>query len=108
MAKRTKTRSRQTYTVPSAVRMLSFISVILLGIGVVIGVIFSWISPLASVGAWIKSIAMTIGIIVLCWYSFYEARTYGYKSAWFIVWLVAVVVIVVFCVLGLVPAWQKI
>ena len=107
MAKRTKTKSRQTYTVPSIVRALSFISVILLGIGVVIGVIFGWIDGLAGIGGWIKSIAMTIGIIVLCWYSFYEARTYGYKSAWFIVWLVAVIVIVVFCILGLVPAWQK-
>ena len=107
MAKRTKTKTQTVYTVPKLVRTLSFISVILLGIGVVIGVIFSWISPLAALGGWIKSIAMTIGIIVLCWYSFYEARTYGYNSPWFIIWVVAVIVIVVFCILGLVPAWQK-
>ena len=105
MAKRTKTKTQHTYTVPKLVRTLSFISVLLLGLGVVIGVIFGWIPSLAGVGGWIKSIAMTIGIIVLCWYSFYEARTYGYKSTWFIVWLVAVIVIVVFCILGLVP-WK--
>ena len=101
MAKKTKTRHTYTYSVPKACRVLSFISVMLMGLGIAIGVVFGFFDALAAVGNYIKSIAIAIGLVGLCWISYYEARVHGQK--WFIAWVVAVVLIVVFYILGITP-----
>lgn len=97
-----KTRTTREYTVPRIVKQLSFIAVLLMGLGIAIGVAFGWIhsATINNVGAWIKHIAIAIGLIALCMYSYYEARNHG--MSWFILWVVAVVLIVVFYILGIV------
>ena len=103
MAKKTKTTTKRTYvyTVPKACRILSYVSVLLMGLGIAIGVVFGFFTPLASVGAWIKNIAIAIGLIGICWISYYEARSKN--RTWFTLWAVAVVLIIVFYILGVTP-----
>ncbi|MDE6398627.1 MAG: hypothetical protein K2L51_04840 [Clostridiales bacterium] len=103
---RTTTQTR-VYTVPKICKVLSFIAVMLMGLGIAIGVVLGFIESCASIGNWIKSIAIAIGLIALCWYSYYEARLHG--RTWFALWVVAVVLIVVFYILGLTPVvhWNK-
>lgn len=98
--KKRTTQTTRTYSVPSIVKALAYVSVMLMGLGIAIGVVFSWFPSLASAGNYIKSIATTIGLIVLCWYSYYYARSSG--RTWFTLWVVAVVLIVVFQILGIV------
>ena len=97
--KKTTTTTTREYTVPRIVKQLSFVAVLFMGLGIAIGVVFGWIDALASVGGWIKSIAIAIGLIALCLYSYYEARRHG--TTWFVLWIVAVVLIVVFYILGM-------
>ncbi len=99
--KRTKSTTTRTYTVPKLVKILSFVSVMLMGLGITIGVVLGFFDSFAAIGAWIKNIALAIGLIALCWYSYYEARLHG--RTWFTLWIVAVVLIVVFYILGLTP-----
>ncbi len=96
--RRTRTR---TYSIPRILKMLSFVSVMLLALAIAIGVVLGWFPKVAAIGGWIKNIALLIGVIVLCWYSFYDAVTRS--RTWFILWIVAVVLIVVFYILGLAP-----
>lgn len=96
--RRTRTH---TYTIPHVLRMLSYVSVLLLGLAIALGVVLGWFPGVAQVGGWIKNIALLIGVIVLCWYSYYDAVTRS--RAWFIVWIIAVVLVVVFYILGLAP-----
>ncbi len=103
-SKKSTTKTTRTYSVPYLVKILSFVSVMLMGFGIAIGVVFSWFGALASVGQCIKSIATTIGLIALCWYSYYYARYRG--RTWFTLWVVAVVLIVVFQILGIVNIWH--
>lgn len=97
-----KTRSTREYTVPRIVKQLSFVAVLLMGLGIAIGVAFGWIhsATINNIGGWIKNIAIAIGLIALCMYSYYEARSHS--ITWFALWIVAVVLIVVFYVLGIV------
>ncbi|MCI8459136.1 MAG: hypothetical protein HFE46_05680 [Clostridia bacterium] len=109
--KRTKTTRTTTqtrvYTVPKICKVLSFVAVMLMGLGIAIGVVLGFIEQCAAIGNWIKNIAIGIGLIALCWYSYYEARLHG--RTWFTLWVIAVVLIVVFYVLGLTPIvfWNK-
>ncbi len=98
----TKTTTTRTYTVPKICKVLSFVAVMLMGLGIAIGVALGWLksSTINNIGAWIKNIAIAIGMIALCWYSYYEARLHG--TTWFALWIVAVVLIIVFYVLGIV------
>ncbi len=105
MARKTRTTTTTTtreYTVPRIVRQLSFVAVLLMGLGIAIGVALGWLksSTVNNIGAWIKNIAIAIGLIALCLYSFYEARRRS--MTWFALWVVAVVLIVVFYILGMV------
>lgn len=95
MARRTRTRG-------SWLALFSFIAVMLMGLGIAIGVILgNWVSGAASVGNWIKNIAIAIGLLVPMFYSFYEARRQG--TVWFVLWVIAVILIIVFYILGIVP-----
>ena len=95
----TRRTSTHTYSIPRMLRMLSFVSVMLLGLAITISAILGWIGTAAKIAGYIREIALLIGIIVLCWYSYYDAvtRTRG----WFIAWVIAVVLIVVFYILGM-------
>ena len=100
MAKKTtKTKRTYTYTIPKACRIISFVAVLLMGLGIAIGVALGFINGAAGAGEWIKNVAIAIGLIGLCWISYYEARLHG--RTWLILWVVAVVLIVVFYILGL-------
>lgn len=97
---RTTTQTR-VYTVPKICKVLSFVAVMLMGLGIAIGVTLGFIESCAHIGNWIKGIATTIGLLAICWYSYYEARLHG--RTWFVLWIVAVVLIVVFQILGFTP-----
>ena len=101
MARKTRTTQTRVYTVPKLCRVLSFIAVMLMGLGITIGVVLGFFDSCARIGNMIRGIATTIGLIALCWYSYYEARLHG--RTWFALWGVAVVLIVVFQILGLTP-----
>lgn len=100
----TRTGTTRTYSVPYALRTMAYVSVMILALGIVVGVVLGWIdgavkTNLAAVSGWIKNIALLIGVIVLCCYSYFDAVTRN--RTWFILWIVAVVLIVVFYILGL-------
>ena len=102
MSKQTKkTTQTRVYTVPKLCKVLSFVAVMLMGLGIAIGVVLGFFEPFAAIGNWIKNIAIAIGMIALCWYSYYEARLHG--QTWFILWIIAVILVVVFYVLGVTP-----
>ena len=105
--KSNKTTQTRVYTVPKICKVLSFIAVMIMGLGIAIGVVLGFFDACAQFGYWLKSIATTIGLIALCWYSYYEARLHG--KTWFTLWIVAVVLIVVFSILGFTPwvPWNK-
>lgn len=97
MAKRTT----RTYSVPSIVRTLSFVAVMIAGLGIAIGVVLgNWVPGAAAIGGWIKNIAVAIGLLALCWYSYYHARTCS--TVWFVLWIIATILVIVFMVLGMV------
>ena len=97
MATRRTSRRTYTYSIPSFLRTLSYVVVLLLALAITIGAILGWWKEFAQIAGYIKGIAMTIGLIVLCWYSYYDARTRN--STWFIIWVVAVVIVIVFQIL---------
>lgn len=101
MAKKTKTRTTYTRSAGSWLSVFSYIAVMLLGLGITISVVFGWINnaTINGVAAWIKHIAIAIALIVPLFYSYYEARRHG--TTWFILWIVAVILVVVFYVLGI-------
>ncbi len=92
-----RTRRTYTYTIPGFLRTLSYIVVLLLALGITIGAVLGWCG-FGGIANYIKGIAMTIGLIVLCWYSYFDARMRN--RTWFIIWVVAVVIVVVFQILG--------
>lgn len=98
--RKTTTTTTRTYTVSHVCRILSLVAVLIMGLGIAIGVVFGWIDALAAVGARIKEIAIAIGLIAICWYSYYEARTRG--TTWLTLWLVAVILIGVFYIAGII------
>ena len=93
-------RTTRTYSIPHILRVLSYVTVLLLALGIALSVVLVWIPGAPAMGGWIKNIALLIGITVLCWYSYYDARTRS--NTWFIVWIVAVVVIIVFYIIGMI------
>ena len=82
-----RTRRTYTYTIPGFLRTLSYIVVLMIALAIAIGAVLGWWKEFAAIAGYIKGIAMTIGLIVLCWYSYYDARMRN--RTWFIVWVVA-------------------
>lgn len=100
MSRRTTT-SRST---PGWLKLFSFIAVMLLGLALVISVVLGkWIhvSGAVSVAKWIEKIAIAIALVVPLFLSYYEAR-YNKSQVWFILWIIAVILIVVFYILAIV------
>ncbi|MCI9518549.1 MAG: hypothetical protein HFK08_04735 [Clostridia bacterium] len=93
-----RTRRTYTYTIPGFLRTLSYIVVLMIALAIAIGAVLGWWKEFAAIAGYIKGIAMTIGLIVLCWYSYYDARMRN--RTWFIVWVVAVIIVIVFQILG--------
>ncbi len=93
-----RTRRTYTYSIPGFLRTLSYVVVLLIALAITIGAVLGWWSAFAAIAGYIKGIAMTIGLIVLCWYSYYDARMRN--RTWFIIWVVAVIIVIVFQILG--------
>lgn len=96
------TRRSTVRTEAGWLRMFAFISVMLMGLGIAVGVVLGKINGnFIGVGNWIKNIAIAIGLIVPLFYSYYEARRHS--VVWFVLWIIAVILIVVFYIWGLLP-----
>ena len=97
-----KTRVVHVHDTPKWLRTLAFVSVMLLGLGIVVatilGVFKNKFPNVARVGHYIQRVAIAIGLIVPMFWSYYEARTRG--TTWFVLWLVAVILITVFYIWG--------
>lgn len=106
--KTTRTTTQYTeYRIPRACKQLAFVAVLLMGLGIAIGVVLGFFEPCARVGRWIKDIAIAIGLIGLCWVSYYEARRPRHnRTTWFCLWVVAVILVVVFYILGMTPVMK--
>jgi len=82
--------------------MLAFVAVIALGVWVTIVFIINRWSPdflTGTVVALLNTIAIALGALVALYYSYFYVRTKG-KAA-FAVWVVALILIIVFLVLGI-------
>ncbi len=78
--------------------LFSFIAVMLLGLALAISLVLGkWVNGAESVAAWIQRIAIAIALVVPLIYSYYEARRHG--TVWFVLWVIAVILIVVFYIL---------
>ena len=97
-----KTRTVYVHDAPKWLRTLAFAAVMLLGLGIavatILGVFKSKFPSVARVGHYIQRVAIAIGLIVPMFWSYYEARHRG--NTWFVLWLVAVILITVFYIWG--------
>lgn len=80
---------------------IAFVAVLLMGLGIAIGVALNWTgnATIMSIGNWLKNIAILLGLLVAIFYSYRAARTK--TRVWFVLWIVAVVLIIVFYVIGI-------
>jgi len=90
--------------------VMSFIAVLLLGLALMLGVIFSRTGGGGNFANWIERIAIGIAIIVPIIMSGYFAISQwrsGKKSGvvWFVLWIIALVLVVVFYVWGFWRVW---
>ena len=54
MSKQTKkTTQTRVYTVPKLCKVLSFVAVMLMGLGIAIGVVLGFFEPFAAIGHWV-------------------------------------------------------
>ncbi|MCL2370009.1 MAG: hypothetical protein FWC80_02110 [Firmicutes bacterium] len=82
--------------------LIAFLAVILIGIWAFIVFIINAIDAINIDGpflAIIMNVGVILGALVAAYYSFAFARTRG--KLWFILWVIAVILIVVFMVLGI-------
>lgn len=96
-----KSSSRGTW---SWLALFSFVAVMLLALALVLSFIFGWIDAVAGAAAYIERVAMGIAISVPLVLSYREARRQS--QTWFIIWVVAAVLVVIFYILGWVP-WKS-
>ena len=94
MARRSSSRSTGSW-----LALFSFIAVMLLGLALVLSFVFGWI----DVG-YIERVALGIAICIPLVLSYHEARRKS--QTWFILWVVATVLVVVFYILGWIP-WRS-
>lgn len=80
--------------------VLSYVSVICVGLALLIGWLLSFINGAGTVAAAFNIIAEVLAYIVVACYSFSFARAKGIW--WLIAWVVAVVLIVVFKILSII------
>ena len=87
-------------------QLLAFCAVILLGLWAFIIFIVNGTGFITIGGRGVQiinNIGVALGAIVAMFYSYRFARTRG--TAWFVIWVIAVVVLIVFLVLGLFVGW---
>ena len=77
--------------------LFSFIIVLLLGLALVLSFVFFWIPGVSAFAGWIEHIAIAAALIIPLILSYREARVRG--TVWFVLWVIAVVLIVVFYIL---------
>ena len=90
--------------------ILSFIAILLLGLALMLGMVFGWIGNMNGFRGWIERIALAIAIVVpLILSGRYAIRRWRDRSrsgtVWFVLWIIAVILVVVFYVLGFFWRW---
>ena len=99
MARRSSSRSTGSW-----LALFSFIAVMLLGLALVLSFVFGWIDGMGGIVGYIKRVALGIAICIPLVLSYHEARRKS--QTWFILWVVATVLVVVFYILGWIP-WRS-
>lgn len=99
MAKRSSSRSSGSW-----LALFSFVAVMLLGLALVLSFVFGWIDGMGNVVGYIERVALGIAICIPLVLSYHEARRKS--QTWFILWVIATVLVVVFYILGWVP-WKN-
>jgi ABC-type xylose transport system permease subunit len=77
----------------------------LLGLALLLSWILSALGLSTDVARWIENIAIAIALIIPLFLSYYEARRRG--TAWFVLWIIAVILVIVFYVLNRVGIWWR-
>lgn len=92
--------TRRRSTQGSWLRFFAFLAVMLLGLGLAVGIIFSNINVSwgVSAGNWIQRIAIAISLPIPMILSFQEA--WNKRTVWRVLWVIAVILIVVFYIWG--------
>lgn len=80
--------------------LFSFVAIMLLGLALMLAFIFDALKVNESISTWIERIALAIAMIVPAVMSYREARKK--TTVWFVLWVIAVVLVVVFYILGIV------
>lgn len=92
MAKRTRSNG-------SWLGLFSFVSVMLLGLAITLTVLLGrFVDDISQITSLIEKIAIAIALVVPLVFSYREARRHG--TAWFVLWIIAVILIIVFYILG--------
>ncbi len=78
--------------------MLSYLAIVFVGVALLLQAIFNMVGLSAQIVNALNILAQVMAYIVVAFYSFGYARARG--TWWLVVWAVAVVLIVVFLVLG--------
>ena len=99
MARRSSSRSTGSW-----LALFSFIAVMLLGLALVLSFVFGWIDGMGGIVGYIERVALGIAICIPLVLSYHEARRKS--QTWFILWVVATVLVVVFYILGWTP-WRS-
>ena len=80
------------------VNFLAYIAVIMIGVALALSFLLGKLGVNATIAGYISKIAQALAYIIVCIASFYYARSK--RNIWFfILWLIATVLIVVFVVL---------
>ena len=99
MARRSSSRSTGSW-----LALFSFIAVMLLGLALVLSFVFGLFVGMGGVVGYIERVALGIAICIPLVLSYHEARRKS--QTWFILWVVATVLVVVFYILGWIP-WRS-
>ncbi len=79
-------------------KLLAFIAVMLLGLALMLSFILNKLGLATDVASWIERVAVAIALVTPLFLSYYKARSLG--TAWFVLWIIATVLVVVFYVLN--------
>ncbi|MCM1404395.1 MAG: hypothetical protein NC133_02760 [Prevotella sp.] len=82
----------------SFLNLLSYLAIVFVGIALLLQAIFNMVGLSAQIVNALNILAQVMAYIVVAFYSFGYARARG--TWWLVVWAIAVVLIVVFLVLG--------
>ena len=87
----------------SLMEFIAFIAVVLMGIWLAIHFIINqtgWVTLEGRMVNLLNFVAIALGAVVALYYSYFWARNAKWKG-WFIVWVIALILVVVFLILGI-------